>query len=65
MMFSMIIPKIVFSWAPIGIELFLRTLSVSQWFLISMALERFFFIVSFKIPNVVEFSVLNGITGCW
>jgi hypothetical protein len=38
---------------------------VSQWYLMSMALERFCFIVSFKIPNAVELSVINGVAGCW
>jgi hypothetical protein len=62
----MIIPKIVFPWAPIYIKLvFWLTLSVSQWYLIYMDVDRFCLIVSFKIPNPVKFSVHNGIAGCW
>jgi hypothetical protein len=30
-----------------------------------MALDRFCLIVSFKIPNAVEFSALNGVAGFW
>jgi hypothetical protein len=63
-MLSMIIPKIVFSWASIDIHFFWRTLSVRQWYLISMALERFCLIVSIKIPNAVELSVLIGVVDC-
>jgi hypothetical protein len=37
---------------------------VSQWYLMSMALELFCLIVSFKIPNAVELSVRNGVAGC-
>jgi hypothetical protein len=44
---------------------FWRTMSVIQWYLISMALDLFCLIVSFKIPNTVELSVLNGVVGCW
>jgi hypothetical protein len=43
---------------------FWRTLSVSQWYLIYMTLDRCCLIVSF-IPNAVEFSVLNGVAGYW
>jgi hypothetical protein len=37
---------------------------VSQWYLMSMDLDLFCLIVSFKIPNAVELSVLNGVIGC-
>jgi hypothetical protein len=64
MMFCMIVPKIVFSWASIDIQFFWRTLSARQQYLISMDLESFCLIVSFKIPNAVELSVINGVAGC-
>jgi membrane-associated PAP2 superfamily phosphatase len=47
------IHQIVFCW----------TLSVSQWYLISMAFGRFCFIVLFNIPKAVELSVHNGVAG--
>jgi hypothetical protein len=37
---------------------------VSQWNLISMALDLFCLIVSFKIPKAVDLSVLKGVAGC-
>jgi hypothetical protein len=63
-MLGMIISKIVFAWSPIHIKLFWRTLSVSQWYLISMAVDLFCLIVSFKIPKAVELSILSGVAGC-
>ena len=43
---------------------FWRTLSLSQWYRMSMALDLFCSIVSFKMPKAVELSVRNGIAGC-
>jgi hypothetical protein len=37
---------------------------VSQWYLMSIAFDRFCFIVLFKIPNAVELSVQRGVVGC-
>jgi hypothetical protein len=37
---------------------------VSQWYLMSMALDLFCLIFSFKIPNAVELSIINGVDGC-
>jgi hypothetical protein len=36
---------------------------VSQWYLISIAFDRFCLIVSFKILNAVELSVRGGVGG--
>jgi hypothetical protein len=36
---------------------------VSQWYLMSIALDLFCLIVSFKIPNALELSVRRGVTG--
>jgi hypothetical protein len=43
---------------------FWRTLSVSQWYLISIAFDRFCLIVLFKISNAVELSVRRCVGGC-
>jgi hypothetical protein len=40
-----------------------RTLSVSQWYRMSIAFDRFRLIVSFKMPYTVELSVLRGVGG--
>jgi hypothetical protein len=43
---------------------FWRTLSVSQWYRISIAFDRFCLIVSFRITNAMELSVHIGVGGC-
>jgi hypothetical protein len=43
---------------------FWRTLSVSQWYLMSIDFDLFCLMVSFKIPNGVELSVRSGVAGC-
>jgi hypothetical protein len=42
---------------------FWQTLSVSQWYLMSIFFDLFCFIVSFKMPNAVELSVRSGVGG--
>jgi hypothetical protein len=42
----------------------MRTLSVSQWYLMSIAFDLFCLMVSFKIPNTVELLVRRGVGGC-
>jgi hypothetical protein len=46
-----------------GIYCFWRTLSVSQWYLMSIAFELFYFMVSFKMPNAVKLSVRSSVAG--
>jgi hypothetical protein len=43
---------------------FVRTLSISQLFFMSIDFNLFCLIVSFKIPNTVELSVRRGVGGC-
>jgi hypothetical protein len=52
------------SWTPINVIFLLATMSVSQWCLISIALDHFCLIVSFKMSNTVELSVRRGVRGC-
>jgi hypothetical protein len=63
MMFCVKVTEIFTSWSPININFFLRTLYVSQWYRISIALDRLCFIVSFNTPNAVEISVRRGLGG--
>jgi hypothetical protein len=50
MVFCVIITEIFTSWVPMS-NCFWRTLSVSQWYLMSTAFDLFCFIVSFKIAE--------------
>jgi hypothetical protein len=43
---------------------FWRTLSVSQWYRMSIAFDRFCLIVSLTMPYAVELSVRRGVGGC-
>jgi hypothetical protein len=63
-MFCVIICEIFTSWAPINVELFLGTLSVSQWYRMSIAFDRFCLIVSSTMLYAVELSVRRGVGGC-
>jgi hypothetical protein len=44
-------------------DFFWRTLSVSQWYCMSIAFDRFCLIVSFTMPYAVELSVRRGVGG--
>jgi hypothetical protein len=57
MMLCVIICKIFTSRAPIN-------LSVSQWYRMPIAFDRFCLIVSLMMPNAVELSVRIGVGGC-
>jgi hypothetical protein len=64
MMLCVIIAKMFMSWAPLNVELFLRTLSFGQWYRISIAFDCFCLIVSLMMLNAVELSVRRGVRGC-
>jgi hypothetical protein len=63
-MLCVIVCEIFTSWAPINVELFWRTLSVSQWYIMSIAFDRFCLIVLLTMPFAVELSVRRGVGGC-
>jgi hypothetical protein len=63
MMFGVTIDEILTSWSPINVKLFLGTLSVSQWYRMSISFDLFCLMVSFKIPNAVDLSVRSGVGG--
>jgi hypothetical protein len=44
-------------------DFFLRNLSVSQWYLMSITFDLFCLMASFKTPNAVELYVRSGVAG--